>query len=75
MAYGVMVVTSDFDSDSSGSNPDTPGKSGEQMIVGSKLGISEVLTGKTADVSFMVKVKPIYNKKKHDRRNRYANDT
>ena len=58
MAYGVMVVTSDFDSDSSGSNPDTPGKSGEQMKVGSKLGISEILTGKTADVSFMVKVKP-----------------
>lgn len=64
MAYGVMVVTSDFDSDSSGSNPDTPGKSGEQMKAGSKLGISytpfdyvrialaEVLTGKTADASF-----------------------
>lgn len=56
-----MVVTSDFDSDSSGSNPDTPGKSGEQMKVGSK-------SGKTADVSLTVKVKPIYNKKKHDRK-------
>ena len=26
-----------------------------------------MLTGKTADVSFRVKVKPIYNKKKHDK--------
>lgn len=50
-----------------GSIPIPKQKSGEQMKVGSKLGISEILTGKTADVSFRVKVKPIYNKKKHDK--------